>query len=821
MAEEANLDADTLKQFEIEPDEHEEDIEELNNIGDIQEAKEEDDPQEDDGEIEAIEDEIIDEDEAPKEEQEEPQEEVEEKPKSNDKLLLIVAVVLGLLVVILLIVVIYFSLSKDANVEDETKEIVAKIDQYEEKIEPDMIEKMIAEANYLYKQGKREQALEIFEKVSRFNNSISLYNLGVTQMGEKKYSEALENFKKSIANESNRCASAINAAVCALNLKDKKLFDYYINLAYSYLPNESDTKLYEYYYGLIMYYKKMYPEAISALTKKEIQAYKYEQNHLISNIYLNLQDTVKSINHLEKDADENDLLTLGLMYAQVGEYKNAIENLQRALQLGQEPAKTNLALGLCYLKIGQMQAAFKNIKDAHSLDEINSSQIYPIEVKLKESLFDINNAQKNFLNELNLNTNSIYDIFFYFAPYKILNPNQTLNYIKKGNKNSYINSIQAGQDGYKKGSFIAELNEKMANGIKQTLSFKIRDANKTFQDIETNFPNDSYLLYNLALSYAQLGLYPEAFKYFRKSYNLDKTNFLSGIFMIVSAKLSNLRYKDFIDPISSDFTNNLDETKDEDKFYKALFSFIRGDGTAVATEWMATNKFNTPISKAFEIVLASAIDDQQLQIQKSNELVNLTSNDIISNILNFYSLNKDQHIKEFAAKAQTFIRRKGLNLDSLYYGPKSAKEMYIKLAHISGMLFHVRDILRERVITEKYDTRGILQALAYTDIYLNFFEEGYSIYTKLIDELGENDSYTTFLASVAAIGAQRHSQAIILLELANIEHPLNYESRYALGLLYQEALNLEAASIQFQNINAKDFQSQFFDFNIYRDKSEN
>jgi hypothetical protein len=43
--------------------------------------------------------------------------------------------------------------------------------------------------------------------------------------------EALENFKRSIANSENRCVSAINAAVCCLNLKREKDFNYYINMA--------------------------------------------------------------------------------------------------------------------------------------------------------------------------------------------------------------------------------------------------------------------------------------------------------------------------------------------------------------------------------------------------------------------------------------------------------------------------------------------------------------------------------------------------------------------------------------------------------------
>ena len=554
--------------------------------------------------------------------------------------------------------------------------------------------------------------------------------------------------------------------------------------------------MYNYYYSLIAYYKRLYPEALASLKMMDIESYKKTKTHLQSNIYLNLGDEKLAINALEKNTLKGDLLPLGLVYARVGEYKSAIKYLSKAQENGIEPLKTNLALGLSYLKIGQMQAAYKYIKDAHSLDEDLAPNVYPIKVLLKESLFDINDAQKSFKKSMNMDYKSVADILFYFAPYRLANLNKTISYIRKGNKNSYIDQIDNAQVVYKKGSYIASINEKMSKGIRKSLDFKIRDANKIFADLIKEYPNYSYLQYNLALSYAQLGLYDKAYIHFKKSYNLDTKNHLSAIFMYLSARLSNQKVKSLADMLSTQLSESLDMKKPEDAFHRVLYGFLLGGNTVSAVEWMDDNMFHTSLSRAFETIIAAQIDRVDIQKEKSKKLVELNNNDIIANILHFYAKNTNLTQKEFAVASQKFLRNNTLNFDSLYYGPKSIKEMYIKLAQISGMLYDVRDMLRERVLTERYDTRGVLQALAYTDIYLNFFEEAYTIYNKLIDEFKEDDSCTLFLGATSAIGADHHAQAIILLELANLEDDLNYESRYALGLLYHEGLNLEAAQIQ-------------------------
>jgi len=170
---------------------------------------------------------------------------------------------------------------------------------------------------------------------------------------------------------------------------------------------------------------------------------------------------------------------------------------------------------------------------------------------------------------------------------------------------------------------------------------------------------------------------------------------------------------------------------------------------------------------------------------------------------------------EFAQRGMSFLKNNSAFMDSIYYGPKVGGDIYTELANISGMSYQVRDILKERLITETHDLRGVLQLLAKVNVYLNFFEESFTIYNKLIDDLDEQDADTLFFGAVSAIGSKHPENAIALLELSILDKTgNNIEAYYALALLYLEAKNIEASKIQFNKIKDSEFKSRYFDFEL-------
>ena len=70
------------------------------------------------------------------------------------------------------------------------------------------------------------------------------------------------------------------------------------------------------------------------------------------------------------------------------------------------------------------------------------------------------------------------------------------------------------------------------------------------------------------------------------------------------------------------------------------------------------------------------------------------------------------------------------------------------------------------------------------------------------------------MGAVAAIGAGYKNAASLLLQLSKMDSSVNYESRYAIGMLYQEAENYNAAAQHYNTIANHGFRSEFLDFTI-------
>jgi len=188
--------------------------------------------------------------------------------------------------------------------------------------------------------------------------------------------------------------------------------------------------------------------------------------------------------------------------------------------------------------------------------------------------------------------------------------------------------------------------------------------------------------------------------------------------------------------------------------------------------------------------------------------------DLFANMLYLYSRFKDLDIKEFSKTVIHHFQVNRLPLYDFYYGARITQEMFIKLNLLTGQLQPLEKNIEHYYKIELKNPRGIIQALALTKLYNRKYEESYQLYNKLIDEYNVKDSRTLFLAGVSAIAAKHYANAVALFELARLRNKMNLETRYALGLLYLEAKNFRAASIQFKKFPNEQFYSDFFDFNV-------
>lgn len=730
--------------------------------------------------------------------------------KSRKKLFIIIGVAALLFVVLAVLLVIL--LKKEKKEQVDTTSIVKNIENnYQtQNFGASKIDEMINKANQLYERGNKFEALKIYENVAVYNQSLSNYNLGVSQMKQEKCDEAIVSFNKAITDRENTAVSAINAAVCSLELNNTKNFNYYIGLADSFLQYESNSPLYSYYYALINYYKGNYYEALQALSHPSTDDYKGEYAYLSAKILSLLGDDETAISKLEGQKAFKADFTLAQLYARLGKYDKARDYLAKASKNTPNPDLIKMTEALIDLKTGYYGDAAIFIKDVYDYNATLPNKIYKIKTILKPDLFDISLAQIHFSDDMFFDRTRRYETLFYFAPYKVFDAKQSIDYIRKGGVSVFLDDTSAANDYLSQSAAASKVNAKLSEAIAKALDYRLKEANKDFEELAKAYPNHSILQYNLALSYAQLGNFSLAAKHFIASYHQDVNNHLAGIFGAICMDINRNLNPKLIEEIGENLEN--DKNLKPINLYASLLSLINGNQSAMI-RWLEEPKEQTTLNLAFDIIISKITNNDELMSKKADELIKILPNDIICNILNFISKNKEQNIKEYAKAIQIYFNGKQLDSNAFYHGADIIKKQYIKLLQISGLLTRERDRLRAELKSAPKNI-NLIQTLAYVDIFTNDFEESYRLYNQAIDEFKVNDAGTLFLASVAATGADKIANAIALLELTKLGDASAIENRATLGFMYQQIDNIKAALIQYNKLGNVEYENEFYDFEI-------
>ena len=678
---------------------------------------------------------------------------------------------------------------------------------------PSQIERMIKKANILYEQGNKKEALKLFEQIATYSASISYYNLGVAQMRQDRYQDAIESFKRAIQNGENRCISAINAAACALHLKDKKRFDYYLEMAEANLPDSYNSSLYSYLYALINYYKGNYFEILSAVNHPVSKSYGKELDHLGAIAYRIFDHPLKAIDLMERSATPHDFLLLGQLYAEIGDFPVAVRYLKRATEESDNPVMSRKALALVQLKNMRPQRAAKILQKLKTDFKGKGEKLYPIKTKLSASVYDIHAAQKRYSATEMVTPPDAYKLLFEFAPFRVFDATQTINYIKKGNAAIYVDEAPEATKYLSRSSNISRVNLQISKAIKTAaIDHRLRKANALLKKALKQYPNHSILHYNLGLTYAKLGNYAKAHRHFLRSYHLDSSSYLSAIFALMCETISGKPIPQ-IEQFVSDDLNQIVKPSTKELFYQSLFHFYKGNVSAAA-KWLESGHDDRPIYLILDILLTANQGMWEKALESAGKLRGRMRDDVLANLLYLQIKNRDESIKSFSIKAQKYLKEHPLNMDAVYYGSTFTRENYIALRFITGTLYRFSERLEERLLKELDDPVGIIEALAMSDIFLRKYEKAYVLYNQLVDKYNIQDSRTLFLSAVASVGAGHPANASALLELAKLTDPSNLESRYALGLLYLEEGNVDAAVIQLSKITDGTFRPEYFDFEI-------
>jgi len=735
------------------------------------------------------------------------------------------------LIIVLTIILMFVNRDKpeDLNLEhDENLDLNSKAlfhNPTDNPVKVSQVENLVQKANLLYETGDKREALKLYGRIATYNASLSYYNLGVARLKKGMYKKAINAFDRAIQNREHITPSAINGAVCSQKMNNPEQMKAYLDLAYKHLPEELDSPLYSYYYSLISFYKGKYFETFSSLKHRTSDFFNDEKNMMESRINLLFENYGGSVTSLEKSLTQKDKGNLGLIYANMGELELAKTNLQSAIENMKPQTSENVELmklkyakALVSLKLGDVKDSGLNIMAINDMYEKKLDESYQLRLFLKESIFDVQKAQKFFHKEREFVKYNNYQILFYFASYKIFDAKKSINLIRKGSANLAMGDSDSATNYLESGAKSSDVNKNIILAVKEALNKRLRTANRILREIQKENPKHAVLHYDLALTYAQLGDMKSANKHFKRSFHLNARDYMSGIFSLLTGDLIGADLRKLEDVLKENLS--LENDSEKIKEYEALL-YLRENNYRGIQKWLDTNP-DISRDNLFELgfgYLITTILDTDYENQKRNKkiakkILGKLPNDIFAHLIYLYSNYHDLDIKEFSKEIIHHFQVHRLPLYDFYYGARITQEMFIKFNLLTGQLERLQTKLNRYYKVELKNPEGIVQALALTKLYNRNYEGAYRLYNKLIDDFQVKDSRTLFLAGVSAIASKHYANAVALFELAKLRNKMNLETRYALGLLYLDSKNFSAGGIQFKRFGGEKFYSDFFDFNV-------
>ncbi|BCZ18512.1 Anaphase-promoting protein [Helicobacter sp. NHP19-012] len=687
----------------------------------------------------------------------------------------------------------------------------------------EQVNTLIKKAEILYNHGQIDESLQVFSNISNISSSIANHNLGVIRMRKHDYAGALQAFNDALAIKGNDSVDAIDAMAAAFYINNMDLYTRYLKVAVDNMSEIEKQPIYSYVYALTLYYGGHYFETLSALTNPNSDLFNGDRQRLAAKIYLLFGDEASAITQLSATATPRDNKALGLLYARMGDYEQAIEYLQRYNERYKEDKDVLVALELIALKLGDFGAVQDILKAL--LYDINKSKhqekiltdTYPIEPSPNAYFFDMNTIRKDFWSR-NFKDGPglpIDRVLFYYAPYKLVNIKSALGAIQEGVffvDSSGSQDFTGAVNFLENGKYGSLADRHMIAGIKHLSLFHLRLALKEFElSLEDN-PNSSVAHYDTGLIYAQLENFHKARFHFKKAYHLDPKNVLAGIFAVMSTRLDYRDPSALLKQITLDFQTLKFSDPTRHAFLSSFLSYLNG-ATDDDLNWMQKAKRPLSIYYALGVAYANRTHNKQRLVKNFAALKKMRPKNMLTSV--FYEMMLKYHadIRQMLG-AYAFLTNKKTNFEELIHGPLLARKMYIYMGFITGLLNQEEEELNARLSASNNQemSTDLLRMLGLLHIFQKQYEKSIGIYNALIDKLGDHEMEVYELASLSYIALKRFDDAALLLEIGKSMDPGNYDVRYGLGLLYQRVGNLEASLNNFGAIKAHDFHSSYFDF---------
>ena len=632
-----------------------------------------------------------------------------------------------------------------------------------------------------------------YKKLNKEQNKLAMqvkFNTAVLYLEQGEYVKAIKLFKTT--QKYFKVPSFLNIGISYYKLKS-------YNNAYLYLKKIYDVKEAAieapYSYMSASYYlyeltkdRQFIKDIIKIAVKKKRLA--EHTKRLVVDVYIELKQYKNALTILQ-DMEEPLDLKMALLYIKLKNYGKAMISLDKALKISTDDTLTNKIL---WIKVFTDLKANNFAKLGDDIEKIQKRmRIFHTHLEMPIKLYFNKNtytAKQYFDSITKFDTNRKIDFIFYFAPY-IFTDNDA---VKLEEEKAFILKNQQNIMGL---DMMIDYNKKFIDIIKED------PIEKTFQlqkMIDTQYDVSDYQYYNLALSYAQIDDFHQAYKYFKKAYNLNKANKLYAVMTLISAQRVNI---DISKIVKSKLINNLLSKKGNYHYFSQFIYKIIYDDELIPDK----NKLLTKYKKSIFYRGLYFLDNINKKGILANEPLLIEFNkDPLVHMFNLIARKKDESDYQYVSRIQDNIPLKFNNL--FIKGPLVVTRYYINILKAMGML-HTADLnIDQDTSATYYRTKALVQ------LYSANPQATISLIEHLQDKYNLEDRYTYLLLIAAMIDAGKIEDASLTLTLVQRKLLNDGDVEFLIGIELLKNLKLQSSIPYFKskyNNDLIDFKLMGFD----------
>ncbi len=624
----------------------------------------------------------------------------------------------------------------------------------------------------IFKYDKLKKDQEKFKLQVEFNKAVLLL-----QKGE--YKKAIKIFKQTSSLLKIPSFLNIGIAYYKLGLMDNSLL--YLNNIYNY-KEAIFSNTYSYISTCFYLYQikkeKIYLEKIIEVSKKFKNLTEHSKR-MLADTYIILKDykrSLKILNSMDNPAD----LKRAMLYMKLKDYFNAEKYLTKAKENTFNQKKIDQIVWLMIfrdLKSNQLE----KLKD--HLDELKKRKgtfktniSYPLRIFFNKHKY----TTKEYLNFITkFDENRKEEFMYYFAPFIFSDKQEILYDFSKG-------FIFKDKQNVKSLEQMISYNSKFINILKKDPIVRTIELKNYIKE-----DSNSYVYYNLALCYAQINDFHNAYKYFSKAYKLNPGNKLYSAITLITANRIGKKLKD-----SSYIEDNI---KSKDGMYKyfgqMLYKLFINENFKVAFD--ALNYRKTIFYNALDY-LAKLNKDE---ITLSHPLFTEYYKDPLIYLMKSTIRKEKENDLQYFSRLQDNTPLKINN--NFLQGSLIITQYYIDLLKAIG-LFNRADLDLKVDISPSY-----LRTKALRELHNNNPNKSLEILEELKQKYNLEDKYTMYLIVASLLEAHKYNEASLQISLikAIFNDP---EADFLTGVQLIQELKLNSAFQYFK----RPYRDSLIDFKL-------